>query len=290
VFAHLGAKLIRYLFEPVIKVGKIGRVHACSLPPNGSASNAENNPFSMETTSLAHTASRSLIPSSAARLDPAWNRARELLREGLRVGDEFTREIERLRGLYLLDKNANLIPKGSSKSHDETSNREDGFKAAIARELGIGTATAYRYLARAKALGICDQVEQAPDGETIDLDDGTCYPVTEKTRKKARELREAIETGGIAMNRVMPAVSGMFLVAGGGKGGKAATNHPQNIWAGVQKLRTSLLVKHWRQGEMPGKATWEKTVNEWATLLRQMPDELRACTAAWVDKGMPHQD
>jgi hypothetical protein len=163
-------------------------------------------------------------------------------------------------------------------SHDGTLDREEGFQAAVERELGIGKSTAYRYIACVKAIGICQQIEQAPEGEVIELEAGS-YEVTKEVREKARELRENISTGAVPMTRAMSAVAGMFGVAGGGTGGKAATNHPQNMWAGVIKLRGSLQPKHWRQGKLPNGKSWDDLVNQWDQLVRQLPDELRACTS-----------
>lgn len=200
------------------------------------------------------------------RLDPAWNRARELLAAGRQSARDLAAEIERLRELYLRQgqgRRTDIEP----SSHGETK-VEDGFKAQVSAQLGIGPATAYRHLAMAKALAICDMVEHAPDGETIDLPDEGTYEVTDKVRCKARDLRARIESGDVAMNRALPAVSGMFTVRGGGTGGKAATNHPANIYAGLQKLITSLGAKHWRQG----KGDWDRNASLWAHVLEQLPE------------------
>jgi hypothetical protein len=240
-----------------------------------------------------HTLSTNRLATSApamrSQLDPRWNKARELFANARRFASEFADEIDRLRAEYLGEGHGG-DRRSHQESHGETLDRNEGFKAAVARELGISPATAYRYLATVKAVGICQQIEQAPEGEVIELEQGGSYEVTEEIREKARQLREEIVTGGVPMNRALPAVAGMFNVQGGGTGGKEATNHPANTWAGLQKLRTSLKAKHWRQGKMAGKADWDKAVDEWASLLRQLPDELRATTAAWVQKGMPRNE
>ncbi len=214
------------------------------------------------------------------RLDPAWNHARKLLADGRRCARELAAEIERLREAYLRDGHANLKRGNSPESHRATPG-EDGFKAQVAAQLDIHPATAYRHLAVAKALAICDMVERAPEGETIDLPDNSSYAVTDEVREKARDLRARIEAGEVPMNRALPAVSGMFSVRGGGTGGKAATNHPANIHAGLQKLITSLHAKHWRQGE----GAWDRNATLWAHVLEQLPDELRSATLAWSEKS-----
>lgn len=221
-------------------------------------------------------------PATRGQLDPRWNKARQLLAQGRQVASEFADEIERLRGLYLGEGHGG---DRRSKNQQPLEDREQGFVAAVERELSISTATAYRYINVVKAVGICQQIEQAPDGEVIELEAGS-YEVTDEVREKARSLRENIVTGAVPMNRAMPAVAGMFHVQGGGTGGKAATNHANNTWAGIQKLRTSLKARHWRQGKGP----WDAAVDEWAALLGQLPDELRAATAAWVEKGMKRTD
>lgn len=178
-------------------------------------------------------------PATRSQLDPRFNRLREIHGCIESKHLEFAEELDRVRGLFLRDKNANLIPGGPSKSHNETSSPEEGFKAAVARELGISPATAYRYMSVVKAVGICQQVEQAAEGEVIELSPGDCYKVTEKAQEQARELREEIATGGVPMNRALPAVKGLFI-PGGSKGGKAATNHSQNCKAAMAKWATSL--------------------------------------------------
>lgn len=234
------------------------------------------------TKALPSTRVATSAPSVRSQLDPRWNKARALLAQGRRVASEFADEIERLRDVHLGEGHGGSRQANGfyiQESHDETLDRSEGFKAQVALQLGISPATAYRYISWAKAIRICKQIEQAPKGEVIELETGS-YEVTPEVRERARALCENISTGAVPMNRAMPAVAGMFGVAGGGTGGKAATNHPQNMWAGVIKLRGSMQPKHWRQGKLPNGKSWDDLVQQWDQLVRQLPDELRACTLA----------
>lgn len=160
----------------------------------------------------------------------------------------------------------------------------------LSEQLGIHPATAYRYISVVKAIEICAQVERAPEGEVIELGGGDSYEVTKEVREKARQLRVEIVTGEVPMNRALPAVAGMFGVSGGGTGGKAATNHAANTWAALVKARNSISGRHWRQGKLPNGHSWDDAINQWAAILQQLPDELRAATAAWVKQGMPRTE
>jgi len=215
---------------------------------------------------------------AAAHLDPKWNKARELLLDGRRVAEEFAQELERLRNQYLRQ--------GQGRRTDlaDDGDQESGFQAAVERELGISKATAYRYIAAIKALEICTQIANAPRGEVIELPGAGSYAITPEVREKARAMREAIVVGDVPLNRAMPAVAGMFQVAGGGTGGKAATNHGANVWAGLQKLHTSLSARHWRKGELSATRSWDAAANSWTLLLEQLPDELKRETLDWAKK------
>lgn len=233
--------------------------------------------------------STAIVPEknvTPVRYDPEFDRLRELHATGCRCVQEIATELERVRSVYLRNKNDNLQKGSAPKSHDETSG-EDGFKAKVAEQLGISPATAYRYLSFAKALAICTQVESAPDGETIELEQGS-YPVTPAVRAKAKKLREDLEGGIIPISRSLPAVAGAFQVPNGGTGGKAATNHPANIHAGLQKLITSLNAANWRQGPgkfKKGQGSWDDLVNEWCEVLGQVPEEIRSATLVWAEKS-----
>ena len=86
------------------------------------------------------------------------------------------------------------------------------------------------------------------------------------------------------MNWALPAAKGMFLAPAGGIGGRAATNHPQNTWAGIQKLLTSLKAEHWRKGTS-AKHDWDDIAAAWATLFEQLPEELCQIAASILKGG-----
>jgi hypothetical protein len=46
------------------------------------------------------------------------------------------------------------------------------------------------------------------------------------------------------------------------------------------KLRGSLKAEHWRRGNLSNGKTYDDLVQQWDILVRQLPDELRACTLA----------
>lgn len=206
--------------------------------PNADAATDPRN-FMIATKSLPATRSTPSTPGPLAGRDPRFDKVRGSYRRLESNLLEFARDLAEVREVFLRDKNANLVPGGSSKSHDATSRDAEGFKAAVARELGIHPATAYRYLAVVKAVESCDQIITAPTGEVIQLEGGEGYKVTEVAQAKARELREEITTGGVPMNRALPAVKGLFI-PGGSRGGKAATDHDKNSMAAMAKLATSL--------------------------------------------------
>jgi len=186
-------------------------------------------------------------------------------------------ELDRLRNQYLRQ--------GQGRRTDidgDESKAEEGFKAQVAEQLGIHPATAYRYISVVKALSYCEQIENAPKGEVIELPGAGSYQITPAVREKARQLRVSIVSGDVPMNRAMPAVSGMFGVAGGGTGGKAATNHGANIWTGLQKLINSLTPRFWRKGNFTTGHDWDDAVVRWRHMLDQLPDELKRETADWV--------
>lgn len=230
------------------------------------------------------TTSANLQVVEPTRLDPAWDKAREYLLKGRQAAAGLADELERLRGRFLHQGHGGDRRSKDQVSHSGTLDPDEGFQAAVERELGLAKTTAYRYLNFAKAVRLCDEIEHAPKGETIDLAEGT-YEITDDVRKKAQALRSALIAGDTPMNRALPAIAGMFSVPGGGTGGKAATNHSQNIYAGLQKLRTSLMPSRWRRGEFTAKADWEEAVVMWRTLLEQIPDELRQVTIDWAKQS-----
>lgn len=177
-----------------------------------------------------------LVPANRSGLDPEWNLAREYLDGSRRNIAGLAAELHRLRDLHLKDKTDNLRRGNSPTPHDAASG---GFQAACREQLGISDDTAYRYINAAKAVFACEQIAEAPVGEVIELDGGDKFKVTEKAQEKAKELKEEIVTGGVPLNRALPAVKGLF-VPGGSKGGKAATNHSQNCKAAMAKWATSL--------------------------------------------------
>ena len=224
-----------------------------------------------------------------------WAEARKLVekvRTGARAWLELGEVLEALRTEFFNEGHGgdrrskafqNQAPHGAAL--------EKGWQAKVREELGISDDTARRYIQGRKAFLICDSVESAPDGETIDLDDGRSFPITKEARQKAAALKESILLGDTPIRRAMPAVAGLFAVEGGkGSGGKAATNHAANTWAALIKARNSIRVQHWRQGKLPGGHTWEDAGFIWAELLRQLPDDLRVETAKWVKNGMPRKD
>ncbi len=228
-----------------------------------------------------------------------WAEARKLVtqvRAGARAWLQLGEVLEELRSEYFAPHRLTAAGPGRGNSgkqspHDAVPvSDERGWQAKVREEIGISDDTARKWITGKTVYSLCGQIEQLPDGETIDHA-GKSWPITEEARRKAGELKEALMLGQVPLTRALPAFAGMFTVEGGkGAGGKAATNHPANTWAGLQKLRTSLDAKHWRQGKIPGRASWDLAVDEWAALLRQLPDELRAATAAWVQKGMPRQE
>lgn len=190
-----------------------------------------------------------LALASRAGLDPEWDHAREYLDGSRRNIAGLATELHRLRGLYLgqgQGRRTDLQPSphGAAKvknqePHDATLDRTQGFQAACREQLGISDDTAYRYINAAKAVFALEQIADTPVGEVIELDGGDMFEVTEKAQEKAKELKEEIVTGGVPLNRALPAVKGLFI-PGGSRGGKAATDHSKNCKAAMAKWATSL--------------------------------------------------
>lgn len=191
------------------------------------------------TKSLPSTRVATLVPAGRAGLDPEWDQAREYLDGSRRNIAGLATELHRLRDLYLGQGHGGDRRSKNQAPHDAALDRTQGFQAACREQLGISDDTAYRYINAAKAVFACERIADAPVGEVIELDGGDKFKVTEKAQEKAKELKEEIVTGGVPLNRALPAVKGLF-VPGGSRGGKAATNHSQNCKAAMAKWATSL--------------------------------------------------
>jgi hypothetical protein len=105
---------------------------------------------------------KAMMPA-ALRLDPDWDRARELLSEGRQTAIQLAHEIERLKELY-------MQPAGlrrGSKSQTVIQNNDGGFQAKLSSELNLHPQQAARILESASYQSSIIQVADAELGEIV---------------------------------------------------------------------------------------------------------------------------
>lgn len=192
-------------------------------------------------------------PSAAPRRDPQWNKARELLALGRRTAEAFAEEIERLREVYLLDKNANLhnLRRGKAPmSQSVTSGIGEGFVAQLEAQLGLHREQARRILDRVRYVRM---LRAAAEGEAVKYITGSgaersekIFEPTEEARARARQLLDDVVAGDVKASAAWAGIVGEGRrVAQTGKKERAAVDHAMNISNAIAKLKTSL--PHWRK-------------------------------------------
>ncbi len=177
-----------------------------------------------------------VAPSTPARLDPAWNKARELV-AAVRAGGlawlKLSLEIERLRDLF-------LQPPGlrrGSEAQVVLQKKEGGFQAKLTSELGLHHEQAKRWLLdgqryRQLHLIAADQVTEI-DG----------HKVTAEARENARAALAEIDADPtIRPARCWAGLWGAVKTKGSQRRG---CDHTANIDSAIAKLKTSL--PHWRE-------------------------------------------
>lgn len=176
-------------------------------------------------------------PAKSDKLDPRWNRARELLASGRKVAMLFATEIESLRAEYLHEGHGGDRRSKNQVSQDEKLDREKGFVAAVERELSISPATAYRWINDALRFR---QMQDITIGEVREIDGKA---VTEEVRARAEEAIAAMqEDPSVRPARVWAGLWGGAKTKGVQR---AAVDHGMNISNAIAKLKTSL--PHWRK-------------------------------------------
>ena len=204
-----------------------------------------------------------------ARLDPAWDHARELLRDGRRTAEEFAEEIERLRERYLHeghggDHGTNQHAKWQVSQGVKLASGA-GFVAQLEVQLGLHPEQAKRILDRVRYTRM---LRAAADGQAVKYLTGTGKGKHEETflpddeaQARAQRLLDEVVAGDVKPSAAWAGVCGEARrVAASGKKERAAINHEENIARGLKKLATSL--EHWAELTPAGRARLESLWNQ----------------------------
>lgn len=213
-------------------------------------------------------------------LDPAWDRARQLLAAGRRTACELAAEIERLRAAYQCDKSDNLR-RGNTRitqsignaptSQFVTSGNDGGFQAQLRAQLGLHPEQARRIEESAAYQSRIGQVAEAEDGEVISWEEaGTeqSLTVSEAHRQLARQALAGLALPGAPKpSRAWAGIAGEGTrVAQRGGRDRQPINHAMNIAKALTQLQTSL--PHWAKISPKERAAIEEG---WADIRPLLP-------------------
>lgn len=188
-------------------------------------------------------------------VDPAWDRARELLAEGRRCARELAAEIERLRAEYSTGHGG--ARRGSS-SQLVNLKQGEGFVAQLRAQLQLHPEQARRLLLDAQRER---QIYAIASGEVeVVEDESGARPVTEEVREAAQQAVRAIEADpGVRPARAWAGLWGRAATAGRAR---REVDHAANIARGITALKTSLA--HWAEFTPRERAALEQA---WADLV-----------------------
>lgn len=179
-------------------------------------------------------------------LDPAWDRARQLLAAGRQTACELAAEIDRLRAAY-------AHPAGlrrGSESQIVIQKNDGGFQAQLRAQLGLHPEQARRIEESAAYQSRIGQVAEAEEGEVIRwTEDGEeqSLTVSDAHRELARQALASMALPGAPKpSRAWAGIAGegTRVTRRGGKD-RAPIDHAMNIAKGLTQLQTSL--PHWEE-------------------------------------------
>lgn len=212
-----------------------------------------------------------VVETKLDALDPAWDRARQLLAAGRRTACELAAEIERLRVAYLRDKSSNLRRGNSPTAQTVPSENTGGFQAQLRAQLGLHHEQARRIEESAAYQSRIGQVAEAEDGEVISWEEaGTeqSLTVSEAHRQLARQALAGLALPGAPKpSRAWAGIAGEGTrVAQRGGRDRQPINHAMNIAKALTQLQTSL--PHWAKISPKERAAIEEG---WADIRPLLP-------------------
>lgn len=198
-------------------------------------------------------------PATTAQLDPAWDRARELLQTGKALAIELADEIERLRSTYSLGRGGD---RRGSKSQVVTLNHEGGFHAKLEQELGLHRQQASRILESADYQRRILLVAKSEVGSELDYVDSDGAKEKIYVRDEVKALaQEAVKSWGLPFAS-SPARQWAGIIGGGSTRGaeRAPVNHAKVLDRSVRSFANCL--EHWNRINPVSRAEiemmWEK--------------------------------
>lgn len=190
------------------------------------------------------------------RLDPAWDRARELLEQGRACASALAIEIERLRAAYL-HRGQGGDRRGSSftsvKLETLPGENRQGFTAQLRDQLGLHPQQAVRIMEAADYQRRIEQVAAAEPGEEIEIPGDSGQPRRlALTAEHIAQAKQAVSSmalpGAPRPSRAWAGIMGEGTRVGvknAGKADRQPVNHALNIARGLTALQTSL--PHWAE-------------------------------------------
>lgn len=189
------------------------------------------------------------------RLDPAWDRARELLEMGRACASELAIEIERLRAAYL-HRGQGGDRRGSSftsvKLETLSGENRQGFTAQLRDQLGLHPQQAVRIMEAADYQRRIERVACAEIGEEIAWEaegQRRTLTITAEHKEQAKQAVAGMALPGAPRpSRAWAGIMGEGTRVGvknAGKADRQPVNHALNIARGLTALQTSL--PHWAE-------------------------------------------
>lgn len=198
--------------------------------------------------------STALVPEknvTPVRLDPAWNRARELLEMGRACACELAAEIERLRAEFLRQGQGRRTDRPGTFFTNVKEVTHLGFTAQLREQLGLHPEQAKRILEAADYQLRIEQVADAEPGTEIEIPGAAGQ--TRRLALTAEHIAQAKQAvAGMALpgaprpSRAWAGIMGEGTrVARTGKADRQPIAHAKNIARGLTALQTSL--PHWAE-------------------------------------------
>lgn len=199
--------------------------------------------------------STALVPEknvTPVRLDPAWNRARELLEMGRACACELAAEIERLRAEFLRQGQGRRTDRPGTFFTNVKEVTHLGFTAQLREQLGLHPEQAKRILEAADYQLRIEQVAEAEPGTEIEIPGAAGQ--TRRLALTAEHIAQAKQAvAGMALpgaprpSRAWAGIMGEGTrvgTKGAGKADRQPIDHSKNIARGLTALQTSL--PHWK--------------------------------------------
>lgn len=212
-----------------------------------------------------------VVTGHQVELDPRWDRARQLLRQGQQCATMLAEEIERLRRLYLGQGRNDTLKRGNAPIFTSVKNGNDndlrGFVAELRAQLDMHPQTAARLLEQA---GYQRRIHALADGQAVVLDDGTEIVPTPEIIESALEATRTLAVPfSPPASRVWAGLFGRKATKGGDR---APVDHQRNLRRALVALATSL--EHYATFDPEARATFDTA---WQELL-----DAGVVPAAWA--------